>query len=69
VFGFRFVLGWFVWGAGSFFDFEVSSFVTSRWHRWIAQPPPKGQVGGSNPPWDANKNKGIYLKICDAFTL
>jgi hypothetical protein len=21
----------------------------SRWHRWIAQSPPKGQVGGSNP--------------------
>ncbi len=25
----------------------------SRWRRWIAQPPPKGQVGGSNPPRDA----------------
>ena len=23
--------------------------VTSRWHSWIARPPPKGQVRGSNP--------------------
>ena len=21
------------------------------WLNWIEQPPPKGQVGGSNPPW------------------
>ena len=26
------------------------------WHSWIAQPPPKGQVGGSNPPGSANAN-------------
>jgi hypothetical protein len=26
-----------------------------RWHSWIAQPPPKGQVAGSNPAWGAMK--------------
>ncbi len=25
-----------------------------RWHSWIAQSPPKGQVAGSNPAWGTN---------------
>ena len=37
----------------SFQNFRIAtpSFRRSkpRWHRWIAQSPPKGQVGGSNP--------------------
>ena len=24
--------------------------ILLRWHSWIARSPPKGQVGGSNPP-------------------
>lgn len=24
-------------------------FTLLRWHSWIARPPPKGQVAGSNP--------------------
>lgn len=44
---------------------EVDLSITSRWHSWIAQPPPKGQVGGSNPLRDANiinelKNKTLF---------
>ncbi len=42
----------------------------SRWHSWIAQPPPKGQVAGSNPARDANGIKRLreilllsYLKF------
>lgn len=29
--------------------------------QWIARPPPKGQVGGSNPPRDATVNIMIRL--------
>jgi hypothetical protein len=34
----------------------------SRWHSWIAQPPPKGQVAGSNPARDANVINGLCKK-------
>ncbi len=35
-----------------------------RWHSWIAQSPPKGQVGGSNPPRGTNKiNVGYEINI------
>lgn len=40
---------------------EVDLSITSRWHSWIAQPPPKGQVSGSNPLWDANKINRLDL--------
>src|SRR4051812_27979237 len=33
---------------------RLASFKKSRWHSWIAQPPPKGQVAGSNPARDAS---------------
>ncbi len=39
----------------------------SRWHSWIAQPPPKGQVGGSNPLRDANEIKVYSEDIGGAF--
>ena len=31
----------------------------SQWRSWIARPPPKGQVAGSNPAWDTNEIKGL----------
>src|SRR5687768_8468114 len=55
--------------------FNFSSFVqkipvailnhTSRWRRWIAQPPPKGQVGGSNPLRDAMISVPWNFRITD----
>ena len=27
----------------------------SQWRSWIARPPPKGQVAGSNPAWDTSQ--------------
>ena len=39
----------------------------AQWLNWIEQPPPKGQVGGSNSPWvtkNANKYRHCALFIC-----
>lgn len=35
---------------------DFQRIYASRWHSWIAQPPPKGQVSGSNPLWDASES-------------
>ena len=46
-------------------------FIPLRWHSWIARPPPKGQVPGSNPGRGASKNGysafsdyPMYKKVC-----
>ena len=36
---------------------DLRIFTKSRWRSWIARPPPKGQVAGSNPARDTNKIK------------
>ncbi len=38
-------------------------YFKSRWHSWIAQPPPKGQVGGSNPLRDASEINKLQIII------
>ncbi len=40
---------------------QIDSDSTSQWRSWIARPPPKGQVAGSNPAWDASKTKAIVM--------
>ena len=35
----------------------------SQWRSWIARPPPKGQVAGSNPAWDTNKTKRLKKQL------
>ncbi len=50
----------------TFLPAKPSAFITLRWHSWIARPPPKGQVAGSNP---ARSAKIFYFTFSAVFTL
>ena len=50
----------------TFLPAKTSAFITLRWHSWIARPPPKGQVAGSNP---ARSAKIFYFTFTAVFPL
>jgi hypothetical protein len=50
----------------TFLPAKTSALITLRWHSWIARPPPKGQVAGSNP---ARSAKIFYFTFSAVFTL
>tara|TARA_B110001469_G_scaffold39539_1_gene39217 strand:- start:109 stop:342 length:234 start_codon:yes stop_codon:yes gene_type:complete len=39
----------------------------AQWLNWIEQPPPKGQVGGSNPPWVTKLKHHKKIKLCERY--